>query len=97
MDMNPEVKAKWVKALRSGEYRQIHGTFHKDGGYCALGVLCSLATKEGVIRGVPTVGELPYQVCEWANLSYGQADEIIILNDRGKSFPSIATWIERNL
>jgi hypothetical protein len=50
--MNPEVKAKWVEALRSGDYHK--GQFglryktpegHAD-GYCCLGVLCDLYNKE---------------------------------------------------
>ena len=55
--MNPEIKAQWVSALRSGEYKQTDGTLHRvisvsaDGeGYCCLGVLCDIAVKAGVIR-----------------------------------------------
>lgn len=45
--MKPEIKAKWINALRSGEYPQITGSLCKvniDGRhcYCALGVLCHL-------------------------------------------------------
>lgn len=43
MKMNPELKAKWVEALRSGQYQQ--GSYHlrseKD-EYCCLGVLCAI-------------------------------------------------------
>jgi hypothetical protein len=45
--MNPEIKAKWVAALRSGEYQQ--GKAHLqtgDGKFCCLGVLCDLYRKE---------------------------------------------------
>lgn len=50
--MNPEVKAKWLAALRSGDYEQGRdalrtGTRHRQ--YCCLGVLCDLAVKEGII------------------------------------------------
>jgi hypothetical protein len=44
--MNPEVKAKWLEALRSGEYEQGTGYLCKDGKYCCLGVLTDLYTKE---------------------------------------------------
>lgn len=44
--MNPEVKAKWLAALRSGEYEQTEGRLHDKVGYCCLGVLCDLYTKE---------------------------------------------------
>lgn len=42
--MNPEIKAKWVAALRSGEYKQIAGQLSDgDGGFCCLGVLCAIS------------------------------------------------------
>jgi hypothetical protein len=43
MKMNPEVKAKWVAALRSGEYKQIQGRLHDEKGFCCLGVLCAVS------------------------------------------------------
>lgn len=58
--MNPEVKAKWLAALRSGDYAQAKGSLKDDlyedennpteatsVGYCCLGVLCELARQEG--------------------------------------------------
>lgn len=54
--MNPEVKSKWVAALRSGEYRQGICFLKRDTPakvpptFCCLGVLCDLAEKEGVIK-----------------------------------------------
>lgn len=52
--MNPTVKALWVRALRSGNYRQGVGGLADPGmgteiRYCCLGVLCDLAVKAGVI------------------------------------------------
>lgn len=50
--MNAEIKAQWVAALRSGEYRQGRSqlrTETPDGHrYCCLGVLCDLAAKAGI-------------------------------------------------
>lgn len=43
--MKPEVKAKWLEALRSGEYNQtIEGELRSEDGnsFCCLGVLCEL-------------------------------------------------------
>ncbi len=41
--MNKEIKEKWLKALRSGEYKQGRGYLRKESGdedrYCCLGVL----------------------------------------------------------
>src|SRR3954467_3257157 len=44
-----EVRAKWVAALRSGEYKQTKSYLHDEQGYCCLGVLCDLAVKDGLI------------------------------------------------
>lgn len=52
--MNKGVKKQWVKALRSGEYKQGEGRLAviKEGGtvFCCLGVLCDLAVKAGIIK-----------------------------------------------
>lgn len=49
--MNPKVKALWLDALRSGEYKQGSGRLQtSDGKFCCLGVLCDLAMKSGVIQ-----------------------------------------------
>jgi len=45
--MNKEVKAKWIKALRSGEYKQGNLRLRNtDNEFCCLGVLCDLYAKE---------------------------------------------------
>lgn len=40
--MDPIVKAKWLEALRSGEYKQTQKTLYSEGAYCCLGVLCDI-------------------------------------------------------
>jgi hypothetical protein len=41
--MNPIIKEKWVKALRSGEYKQGKGILRAgEASFCCLGVLCDL-------------------------------------------------------
>jgi hypothetical protein len=46
--VNEEIKAQWVQALRSGEYKQGQGALRSDDNtYCCLGVLCDLAVKDG--------------------------------------------------
>ncbi len=47
--MNEDVKRKWLKALRSGDYPQTHGILHDEEGFCCLGVLCDLAVEGGVV------------------------------------------------
>lgn len=50
LDMDPQVREAWVKALRSGEYPQATKYLHVEGkGFCCLGVLCDLAVKDGAI------------------------------------------------
>jgi hypothetical protein len=44
--MNKRIKKLWIKALRSGEFRQTTSTLREGSGksarYCCLGVLCEL-------------------------------------------------------
>ncbi len=41
--MNPEIKKEWVKALKSGKYKQGRRELKtKESEYCCLGVLCEL-------------------------------------------------------
>ena len=59
--MNPEIKAQWLAALRSGEYQQTNGALRReqpDGsvGYCCLGVLCEVLAKDGKIEFEPELG-----------------------------------------
>lgn len=50
--MNPEIKARWVAALRSGNYAQGRHALRRviDGKdkYCCLGVLCDIASQDGI-------------------------------------------------
>jgi hypothetical protein len=80
--MNPEVKAKWLAALRSGEYEQTTETLKQDGCFCCLGVLSDLHAKEtgngewreedGVlyyeVDGFAKSDVLPHPVAKWAGL-----------------------------
>lgn len=46
--MDQALKAKWVEALRSGEYKQGSGVLFDTyaGSYCCLGVLCKVMGAE---------------------------------------------------
>lgn len=47
--MNPDIKAQWVGALRSGHYKQSKGRLaDSEGGFCCLGVLCELGVDAGI-------------------------------------------------
>ena len=78
-DMNPDIKKRWVEALRSGQYSQIRGKLHRENeGYCCLGVLTDLYLKEmGRSWNDPTEAgplfideeRLPREVCRWARIA----------------------------
>ena len=45
--MKKNIANKWIKALRSGKYKQGTGSLKtKEGKYCCLGVLCEITKKE---------------------------------------------------
>lgn len=41
----PTVKTKWLEALRSGKYKQTIGKLRKPNGFCCLGVLYDVTSK----------------------------------------------------
>jgi len=47
---NAEFKAKWLEALRSGEFKQTTGTLRAGDSYCCLGVACEVARREGLVK-----------------------------------------------
>lgn len=66
--LKPEIKERWVNALRSGKYRQgktelVQPDCKLGEGlvYCCLGVLCDLASEDGV---VPKLSSL-YSTDRW--------------------------------
>lgn len=80
--MNPQIKQKWVDALRSGDYKQTQRHLHDENGFCCLGVLCDLYIKENNVEWEPSthynnvymfqdmMAALPLSVVEWADLEY---------------------------
>jgi hypothetical protein len=58
MSLVPEVKAEWLKELRSGNYAQGSGYLRlSNGEFCCLGILCEIAVKQGVIPEPEVRGE----------------------------------------
>jgi hypothetical protein len=80
LEMNPEIRARWVAALRSGEIPQASGILRDGDARCCLGVLCDLAVADGVIpeaawesrEGIWLYGResqtLPASVSQWAGI-----------------------------
>jgi hypothetical protein len=108
--MNPEIRARWTAALRSGDYPQGEGHL-RDGKdkFCCLGVLCDLAVKDGVAEAIHTrpgcnwaygdeTAYLPETVRRWAQLDSSNPDtpegSLDSLNDGGRSFAYIADVID---
>lgn len=57
MTMNPEIKARWVSALRSGRYEQAKYRLRSDTGYCCLGVLCDVVAEDVAVDWLDEVDE----------------------------------------
>ena len=93
--MNPEIKAKWIEALRSGKYRQCRDQFtYGRAGFCCLGVLHHVVQNGEMEKDVGHT----YNV---AGLSYlndpCDRNEFIRMNDDERlTFDQIADRIEKD-
>jgi hypothetical protein len=110
--MNQDIKAKWISALRSGEYEKGTERLKLDNTFCCLGVLCDIHSKE---KGIEWVDDgiyiesrsfLPVPVIEWSGVIKGNpillSKDLNIrtlssLNDSGSTFLEIADLIEAQL
>lgn len=111
--MKTELKKKWVEKLRSGEYKQTTQFLKTSNGYCCLGVLCDILGSKWEIgdfvyhENPETVyinedghDSFPSkEICEMINNDEDEVnvDELIQMNDSGKSFAEIADWIEKHV
>jgi hypothetical protein len=91
--MDKDLKAKWIAALRSGEYKQGIGVLHHPvkKTYCCLGVLHRVITGEAPSR---------YWDCDRPNDIMdidGKVADLTAMNDEGSSFQEIADYIEKHL
>lgn len=107
--MDARVKKLWVKALRSGKYRQGTGMLrNKRNQFCCLGVLCNLHAMEhpGIAKEqkrkdmyLDNAAYLPNAVLAWAGLMKESSTmfKLASMNDAGESFKEIAKEIEAKL
>lgn len=104
--MDPALKAKWVTALRSGEYEQGQSRLRTlEGSFCCLGVLCEVAGVQISDGGNSVVGIEDgmddYQPIYDLIGNSAIAAQLWRMNDGnnvgGKTFPEIADFIERHL
>lgn len=109
--MNKRIKTKWIKALRSREYKQCKDVLKNNNTFCCLGVLCDLHAKEKKIKNpwqtdnsyldTYVTGVLPKVVISWSGLPDANpvvgVNKIALsdLNDTGTKFNKIANYIEK--
>lgn len=98
LNMDAQLKAKWIEALRSGEYPQGNGFLEKDGHYCCLGVLCAIQDEQWKkqFEGGSLYTETPPESLN-GGLSGAERRELAKQNDIGIKFVEIADYIENNL
>ena len=97
--MNKKIKKLWVKALRSGKYKQAkHQLYVRfDHGYCCLGVLCAMQGAR-VDRWSSENRRTTLVPERYAHgLTDGQTYRLASMNDEGMSFAEIADYIEQRL
>ena len=95
--MDKKLKAKWVKALRSGEFKQARQRYFDNdtNGYCCIGVLVCLRTKKS---GIDISSGNSILDSERAIGNAAAVDKLISMNDfKKRSFKQIASWIEKYL
>lgn len=101
---DPNLVRRWVKALRSGRYKQVSG-FLSDSSSpqernCCLGVACRVARvprstweEHGYLHVDPTTEELRKKL----GITRNMEKTLVRKNDNGVSFPKIADFIETEL
>lgn len=107
--MDKKLKARWVKALRSGRYSQTREMLKDGNGYCCLGVLLSVSkagrwTPDGGYRigaredSYLCEGELGDGMLKRFGITDSQESRLIRMNDRdNKDFGEIAAYVEKKL
>ena len=99
--MKKSYAMKWIKALRSGKYKQARGYLKTDVGHCCLGVLCTLTPYKNNYTKMNDNETLPRAVMKETGI-YNPAGTLpdgaclSKLNDDGRSFEEIADIIEKN-
>lgn len=93
--MDAEKKAKWVKALRGGEYKQARNTLCvNDKELCCIGV--GAVVIDPAFQ--PSPGVATFYAAEVLGLNSEQEELLVHMNDyHEKSFSQIADYIEKHL
>lgn len=105
--MDKDIAGIWVKALRSGNYEQGSGNLQNMNGFCCLGVLCDLGSKNGVTtiktddRLVGNYLSNQKSIVSWSGVGstkgdFGDGVSLADLNDGGTNFNELADLIEKH-
>ncbi len=111
--MNKEIKAKWVAALRSGNYKQGHGSLYekRDNSFCCLGVCSAIVSGKNPRKGSNYLSHNRFGLTNKIQIALSELNDEGLTNatkdnfvlagfksaPRGRNFNSIASWIEKNL
>lgn len=95
--MDAKLKADWVKALRSGEYRQTKFNFEDGEGFCCLGVLCKIAGRQTELDDGGHRQD-NWRFVEGEIMSTLIVERLVDMNDEiENSFSQIADYIEKEI
>lgn len=109
--LDPDLKTRWVEALRSGRYKHGKQNLCAYNAYCCLGVLAHIDGKLVAIdpdysyfvdrdfSADEHSSTLPDSYLYHLNLNHEVAEMLMAWNDDVKtdSFHDIANWIDENL
>ncbi len=90
--LTKELNRQWIKALRSGKYKQGRNNLHSHNTYCCLGVLQDTADVECTNTDF-LQGENGRSCVK--GLTSEKQMRLAEMNDSGKNFQEIADWIEK--
>lgn len=95
------LKAKWIAALKSGQFKQGKDRLKNKDKYCCLGVLREVSGYTG--RTASGLLTPRHRKRSWSSkslvdgLPVDQQQTLAEMNDGGYSFSKIADWIEENI
>jgi hypothetical protein len=111
--MKADIKRRWIEALRSGKYEQTTRVLHRaNDGFCCLGVLCDLldptrwGTPYTIIDKNSSIlaqrwDSYASRIAPEKRIEVGldelAEDDLMCMNDNGRSFSEIADYIENEL
>jgi len=106
--LKKEFAENWIKALRSGKYKQGDGyLFHKEtNSYCCLGVACKITMPRAKIELIHFIdgdivshklyNKMP-ALLRGTDEDNHFVEEVSFMNDNGTSFIEISNWIVQNV